>query len=232
MSIVTIHGPYTFGSKAVAGNITGTVSATVNAANGLIWTFTPKDQSQVAANYDWTYSPAGGSPASPLVDTKNPVFTFTAGTKTVILTLNGVAQAPITVTAVAGVAPKMLEEEGQQTRSVGTDESEYPEQRGESPDVDVAFDPAAHTIDEVLAFVGDDPELAREVLEAESVGKGRVTLMTQLENLSFDPGDHTVTEVIGYVEDNPDKLDDVIEAERDGKGRVTLLTHLETMREA
>ena len=149
MSIVTIHGPYTFGSKAVAGNPTGTVSATVDPANGLIWTFRATDQSQVAANYDWTYTPAGGTPASPIADTKGPVITFTAGTKTVTLTVNGVAQAPLTVTAVAGVAPKMLEEEGQQTRSVGTDDDD-----DESSD---GFDPAAHTVTEVISYVEENP---------------------------------------------------------------------------
>jgi hypothetical protein len=245
MSIVTIHGPYTFGSKALVGGAAAGAIATVNPANGLIWTLIPNDKSQVAANYDWAYTGAAGTPASPILNTMQPVVTFPAGAHTVTLTLNGVAQAPFTINAVAGVAPLMQElgageEVGENVTAEEFAQGQHPDGSVVEPlpgqeypvEGDGEFDPGAHTIDEVLAYVGDDPELAREVMEAEEAGKGRVTLLTQLESLSFDPGDHTVTEVIGYVEDNPDKLDDVIAAEESGKGRVTLLTHLESMREA
>ena len=109
MSIVAVHGPHTFGSMAVKQNSTGTAYARVNPANGMIWTFYARDTSLANTAYDWAYTPAGGTPTSPINDTKSPTITFTgAGTKTVTLTLNGVAQAPITITAVSGTAPLMF----------------------------------------------------------------------------------------------------------------------------
>lgn len=46
---------------------------------------------------------------------------------------------------------------------------------------DETFDPAAHTIDEVKAWVEANPDYRVDVLEAESLGKNRVTLVEWLE---------------------------------------------------
>lgn len=51
------------------------------------------------------------------------------------------------------------------------------------------FDPGAHSIPEVLAYVGDDTDRALEVLEAEE-GRGsaaRSTLVEQLEAVAVPP---------------------------------------------
>jgi hypothetical protein len=233
MSIVAVHGPYTFGSKAVSQNSSGTASATVNPANGLIWTFNAADQSQPAANYDWTYTPAGGAPASPINDTKSPVITFTAGTKTVTLTLNGVAQPPITVTAVAGTGPQT----GLMSAPIGGDDEPQAQARSieeapeeSAPDIDVGYDPAAHTVAEVEEFVAEHPEQLREMYDAEVAGKNRTTLVNHLESLlPFDPAEYSVEDVKAYVEDNPDEAIDVLNQERQGKNRSTLVSFLEDL---
>jgi len=186
MSIVTVHGPNTMYSKGVVQNASGTASATVSPTNGLIWTFKAKDQSQVAANYDWAYTGLGGTPASPIADTKSPTITFAgAGTATVTLTLNGVAQAPITVKPVVGTGPTSglmslpPEDDEQQSLDDGDEDP---------PEIDVGFDPAAHTITEVEDFVNEHPDEAIDVLDLEEAGKNRVTLVAWLENFIDQQG--------------------------------------------
>jgi hypothetical protein len=44
-----------------------------------------------------------------------------------------------------------------------------------------AFDPADHTVDEVLAYVDKHPDKADAVLAAEEAGKNRSTLVAALE---------------------------------------------------
>jgi hypothetical protein len=179
MSIVAVHGPYTFGSKGVVQNAGGTAYATVNPANGLIWTFQARDQSQAAANYDWTYTGGVGSPPSPINDTKVPVITFpSAGPYVVTLTLNGVAQAPITVNAVAGVGPReemtMMEAPAEAPAEAASAPVEQP---------DAGFDPAAHTVTEVISYVEDNPDQRDAILLLEEQGKNRVTLIDHLESM-------------------------------------------------
>jgi hypothetical protein len=186
VSIVSVHGPNTFGSKSISGNATGTAYAIPNAANGLIWTFSPADKSQAAANYVWTYTGLTGTPTSPINATMSPTITFSgAGTATVTLRLNSVNQAPITVNAVAGAAPRMApEEEAEAARQLETlpGQSGVPGTDGEQDDtgeMEVAFDPAAHTVTEVIGFVEDYPDLLEDVLLAEEAGKARSTLLIQ-----------------------------------------------------
>ena len=240
MSIVAVHGPYTFGSRAIVE--AGPAQATVNPANGMIWTFKlDAPTTRVAADFDWTYTPAGGTPASPINDTFSPVITFTgAGAKSVTLTVTGAGAGnnpyppagtyPISVTTVSGAAPQLLMAPGGDEEQAASPDEELPEDE-ESPEGE-AFDPGDHTIEEVMAYVDANPDEAHEVLEAEREGKARVTLLTQLEDLTFDPAEYTVTQVIGYVEDHPEKLDDVIAAEQTGRNRTTLIAQLEGMREA
>jgi len=184
MSMVTVHGPYTMYSKAVVANASGSAFATPNPTNGLIWTFTARDQSQVAANYDWAYTGAAGTPASPIADTKSPVVTLPAGAHTVTLTLNGVAQPPFTINAVAGAGPtsglmSAPPEEGEGEEHSLDDESE----ESEESNVEAGYDPAAHTVTEVIGFVEDNPDQLDATLAAERAGKDRVTLVQHLESM-------------------------------------------------
>jgi hypothetical protein len=188
MSIVSVHGPYTFGSRAVTQNASGSAYATVDPTNGLIWTFYAKDQSQPAANYDWAYTGSStAGPASPIADTKQPApVTFAAGAHTITLTLNGVAQPPITITAVAGTGGA-----GASLRSLPPDggggeepPDEYdPNAPEQDHPLEVGYDPAAHTVTEVIGYVEDNPDQLDDVVAAEEAGKARVTLLTHLESM-------------------------------------------------
>jgi len=193
MSIVAVHGPNTFGSKSITANSTGSAYAiATNPTNGLIWTLYAKDQSQVAANYDWAYTPAGGSPASPIADTKQPVITFTTGgAKTVTLTLNGVAQPSFVINAVAGTAPRMSPEEEAEISQLAesppdprTEPSSASDGDEEDDYASAGFDPAAHTVAEVEEYVEEHPEEADRIRQLEEEGKARVTLLTHLESLT------------------------------------------------
>lgn len=244
MSIVAIHGPNTFGSKSIVSNASGSAYAIVNPANGLIWTLYAKDQSQVAANYDWAYTGAAGTPASPIADTKQPVVTFTAGTHDVTLTLNGVAQPPFTITAVAGVAPLMAPEEEAMVSQLA--ESPAPPEGDGDGDTqsstteaasggngEAEYDPGEHTVSDVQEHVnglGEDEDAIRAIYDAEVAGKNRATLVAYLESLlPFDPAEYTVEAVVQYASENPELVPDIIEAEKAGKNRTTLLSQLEAL---
>jgi PKD repeat protein len=189
MSIVTVHGPYTFGSKAVVD--AGPVQATVNPANGLIWTFRYDGFStRPAADFDWTFT--GGTPATQ-ADSKGPItVTYaTPGAKTATLVVSGAGTGsdpsppagsyPITVTAVSGVAPLMA---GPQQSGEEPPPDEYdPDAPAQEYDYEEEYDPADHTVTEVIGYVEDNPEELEDVIEAEQAGKARVTLLTHLESM-------------------------------------------------
>lgn len=65
-----------------------------------------------------------------------------------------------------------------------TETTEVVENPAEEPE---GFDPAEHTIPEVLEYVGEDQGLAEAVLEAEVEGKNRSTLVASLEELATAP---------------------------------------------
>jgi hypothetical protein len=48
---------------------------------------------------------------------------------------------------------------------------------------DAAFDPAAHTVTEVIGYVEDNPDQRDAILELEEQGKARVTLINHLESM-------------------------------------------------
>ena len=240
MSIVTVHGPNTMYSKAIVGN--DTMTATVNSSNGMIWTFRPKDQTQVAANYDWAYTPTGGTPASPVLNTMSPTITFSGadGPRTVTLTLNNVAQPPLVVQATSGAVPMMMMAGAQ---GDGETVSVQQFQSGDVPDNAVPvesidgddFDPGEHTVAEIKEWAEDAERTDQELLaayDAEVEGKARTTVLHHLESmLPYDPAEYSVPDVVQYAEDNPDQLEDIIAAEQAGKNRSTLLSHLEAMKQ-
>jgi hypothetical protein len=239
MSIVAVHGPYTFGSKAVQE--AGPVQALPNAADGTIWAFRlDRPTTRVNADFVWTYTPAGGAPVSP-VPTPGPTTSIdftTAGAKTVTLTVTGAGTGanpypsagayPISINAVTGAGPP-----GTSLRSLPPEEGEVApegEITEETPVVE-DYDPGEHTVDEVKEYVTEHPEALETVYEAEYQGKSRTTLVTWLEEqFPYDPGVWTVQEVTDYAEANPGELEDIIAAEQAGKSRTTLLSHLEAMR--
>jgi len=59
-------------------------------------------------------------------------------------------------------------------------EGDDPEVEDEAVDDD-EFDPGAHTVDEVKAYVEANPDYAVDISEAEAAGKNRVTLIEWLD---------------------------------------------------
>jgi hypothetical protein len=59
---------------------------------------------------------------------------------------------------------------------------------GGSDDSD-GFDPSEHTVDEVIDYVNEHPDQKDAVAEAEEAGKGRVTVLSQLETMGDDDED-------------------------------------------
>jgi hypothetical protein len=232
MSIVTVHGPYTFGSKAIVER--GPLVGTVNPANGLIWDFR-LDGATTRANADFSWAfPADGTPTPQALANPTPVTYATPGTKTVTLTVTGAGTGAnpyppagvytVTINAVAGVAPLMVEEE----------EAAVPTEAAAPAEAEAATEvyvPGDHTVAEVQAYVTAHPDELEAVYEAEVAGKNRSTLVVWLEEqFPYDPGAWTVQEVVDYATANPDDLEDIIAAEQAGKNRTTLLSQLEAMR--
>ena len=239
MSMVTVHGPNTMyttqgGGQSIPSNNGGVAQATKDPTNGLKFSFSvPNPGANPATCFDWTFT----GPGSPVAqaDRFSGTVTFTGpGAVTIICTVTGATPPPtnqaytVSTTATAGT-PRMVEDGGDggaapQSLMVG-------EESGPStPEVPVGFDPAAHSVPEVMEYVNDHPDQAGEIYDAEVAGKNRTTLLSQLEPLiPYDPGDWSVSEVVTYAEENPDEVADIIASEEGGKNRSTLLTQLRAM---
>ena len=227
MSIVAVHGPNTFGvAGAGGGGTAGTVTntggtVTADISNARKFNFAGAGD-RLAADYDWAFT---GETSQ--LNTKTGTITFaTAGAKVITLTLGtsgGTTPAGGTYTfnVVAGAtaAPRSLPpEEDREEES--------------SPEVDVGYDPAAHSVADVEEYAEEHPDSAQELLDAEVAGKNRPTLVAYLESLiPFDPGDYSIPDVLNYARANPDQLEDIIAAEEAGKARTTLLSQLEAVRQ-
>jgi hypothetical protein len=53
----------------------------------------------------------------------------------------------------------------------------------EQADVEVAYDPGAHTVPEVIEFAENNPDQVQALIDAEVAGKNRATLLPHLEAL-------------------------------------------------
>ena len=82
----------------------------------------------------------------------------------------------IAVNAVSG-RPKGTEGDTQQAQQAIESAPEV------SSDVDVAYDPGAHNVSEVVDFARENPDATQDLLDAERAGKNRSTLISQLEDL-------------------------------------------------
>ena len=200
MSIVAVHGPNTWGSKAIVE--AGPVQAVVNPANGLIWTFKLDGASTRAdADFSWAF-PTDGTPTPQTVKAPTPVTYASAGNKTATLTVTGAGTGanpyppagsyPVTVSAKAGTAAQagLLSAPGgdgdegsplqENTQALRENTEALHENTEEVADDDV-FDPAEYTIQQVEDYVNANPDQTEDVLIAEEEGKNRVTLVAWLE---------------------------------------------------
>jgi hypothetical protein len=187
MSIVSVHGPNTFGSKAITEVGPAIASVTPPGTDGLKWTFRLDAASTRTASLAWTFPT--GTPASATGPGPHAVTFASAGTKAVTAVATGAGEGAnpyppagttnIPVTAVSGAAPQllMMGEEGD-----GEGEESFSRQAPEG-EVQVGYDPAAHTVTEVIGFVEDNPDQLEDILLAEEEGKNRTTLISHLESM-------------------------------------------------
>jgi hypothetical protein len=253
MSIVAVHGPYTFGSKAISEfeEIIGVVSPT----NGLIWDFkldAPTTRS--AQDFSWAF-PTDGTPTPQAVIDPAAVTYAAAGSKTVTLTVTNTARATINNRAIAsnvatltfsaphGFAP------GQRVTITGAIGAPF-------LGTFTLLTAAASTV--TFALVNADitagattgtatsasdqyPTAGTHSITITAVaGAGPTSgLMSAGEDdgdeggsdlgVGFDPAAHNVDEVKAYADDHPDEIAGLLEAEQAGKARATLIGYLEDL---
>jgi hypothetical protein len=166
------------GGQSIPSTGGGVAQATKSPTNGLVYNFSvPNPGARPAADFDWTFT-GPGSPAAQADKFSGSVTYTGAGAGTIVLTVAAGAGPPaggtytITTAPTAGT-PRSVEPEG--------DEEEPPDE--EEPDVEVGFDPGAHTVTEVIGFVEDNPDQLEDVLATERAGKDRVTLINHLEEM-------------------------------------------------
>lgn len=91
MSIVSVHGPYTFGSKGVSD--VGPILGTVNPANGLLWDFRLDQGATTRPDQDFSWAfPTDGTPTPQTVADPAIVTYATPGSKTATMTVTNVAR--------------------------------------------------------------------------------------------------------------------------------------------
>jgi hypothetical protein len=231
--VVTNTAKATINNKALASNV---ATLSFSAAHG----FTPGQRISVSGAIG---APFVGGPYT-LITASGTTLTFaltaadvtsaaTTGTAT-----SDSAQYPaagtytVTVPVASGAAPQllMMAPGGDGGEESGGEETP-PEES--SPDIQIGYDPGAHTVADVQQYVTEHPDQLEEMYEAEVAGKNRSSLVTWLEEqFPFDPGEWTVNEVIDYANEHPDELEEIIAAEQAGKNRSTLISQLEGMRPA
>lgn len=227
MSIVSVHGPNTFGSKAVQD--VGPVQARINPANGLIYNFgLVRPSGRPAADFDWAFP--GGTPATQ-ADSQGPIaVTYgAAGSKTATLTVSGASGLlpvngayPITVTAVAGTPNGLFmtgpdqqpsPDDGGDTGFEGMDTTQ---RRGAMQDTPSESADEGEPVDPAVAA-----SLEASVLQAE--------LEEQRQGDHYDPAENTVTDVLNYAHEHPDEVAGILGDELAGKNRSTLVSALRDM---
>lgn len=81
----------------------------------------------------------------------------------------------------ASLPADVLEQSQPLTSSVPSEPPAPTEQSTPDQEVEEYFDPAEHTVSEVLAVAREYPETVGELLDAERAGKDRTTLIRDLE---------------------------------------------------
>ena len=167
MSIVTVHGPYTFGSKAVAE--VGPAMATVNPANGLIWTF-KLDQPSTRTTEPGVDVPDRHACLGHRPRHRTPSPSPRPGTKAVTLT---VQLAPVTGPTPTRplVRPPSPSPPSTGAASAGADGGAVPrakrlsgaEEQSSAERGPGSIDPADHTVTEVIGYVEDNPDELEDV---------------------------------------------------------------------
>jgi len=247
MSIVAVHGPYTFGSQGVQE--TGPVIGVVDPANGLKWDFrldattTRPDQ-----DFSWAF-PTDGTPTPQVLADPAVVTYATPGAKTATLTVTNVARtvsnkaltnnvATLTTTATHGFKV------GQTVVITGVDTVFNGTYVITGTPSGTTFTYAKVNADVTSAASGGTvtssdsqypPAGSYPIVVNAAAGAGPTTGLMSAEGGNgsgeYDPGEHTVAEVqehvntLQYAED----VKAVLDAEVAGKNRTTLVSYLESL---
>jgi hypothetical protein len=248
MSIVAVHGPYTFGSRAVAKGA-GPTLATVDPTNGLIWTFKVSPLStRPDQDFSWAF-PTDGTPTPQVLENPAPVTYATPGSKTATLTVINQARtvsnkaltanvATLTTTATHGFAVGQSvvvsgvgvpfdgtfviasTPSGTTFTYACTAANVTSAASGGTVTSDPAQTPTAGTYQIVVPAVSGTGGAGASLRSVEGGDGG---------DGGFDPFDHTVAEVEDYVTEHPDEAQSILDAELAGKDRVTLVNFLENL---
>lgn len=178
MSIVAVHGPYTFGSRGILEVGAAIAALTVPpGTDGLKWTFRLDAPSTRTTSLAWNF----GTGATPGTATgpgpHNVTYTGPGAAKTITATATGVGEG-VNPYPPAGVTTIPL-------TTISTGQTGSPlmvEQQG-LPPTDEAFDPGDHTVAEVQDYITAHPDEIDAVYDAETSGKNRTTLVTWLESV-------------------------------------------------
>jgi hypothetical protein len=254
MSIVAVHGPQTFGSKAITD--VGPLMSVVNPTNGLKWDFNlDQTTTRSAQDFAWTF-PTDGTPTPQNVANPTEVTYATAGTKT--------AQCVVTNTAKATVNNKAL------TNNVAT--LAFSAAHGFAPGQVVTVSGVGAPFNGTFTLISASGTTLTYACTAADVTSGAATgtvtsASTQypaagtytipvtavagttqgtgpasgLQSapppngdeepsevaVGYDPAAHTVAEVQEFVTEHPDEAQAIYDAEEAGKNRATLMTWLE-----
>jgi hypothetical protein len=252
MSIVSVHGPNTWGSRAVQE--TGPVLVTVDPTNGLKWDFnldTPSPRPD--QDFSWAF-PTDGTPTPQTVQNPAVVTYATPGSKTATMTVTNVSRtvsnkaltsnvATLTTSAAHGFKVGQLIVvsgvdavfNGNYTITATPSGTTFTYDKvnanvtSAASGGTVASDPTqyptagAYPIT-VAAVTGTGPA-GVSPLSMEGGDGGEEPPPEEPD--VYDPGDYTVAEVEAYVEAYPDQLEEVLDAEEAGKNRSTLVAWLE-----
>lgn len=257
MSIVAVHGPYTFGSKGVQE--TGPVMGVVDPANGLKWDF-KLDSTTTRPDQDFSWAfPTDGTPTPQLVADPSVVTYATPGQKTATLTVSNVSRtvsnkaltsnvATITTSATHGFKV------GQSVVIAGVDTTFNGTYTIASTPSGTTFTYAKTAADVTSAASGGTVTSnsaqfpaagSYPIVVTAATGAGAQTGLQSVEGggepppeeggepsesglgVGFDPAAHTVDEVKAYADEHPDDIEELLEAEAAGKNRSTLIAYLE-----
>lgn len=252
MSIVAVHGPYTFGSKAVQE--TGPVIGVVDNTNGLKWDFR-LDGSTTRPDQDFSWAfPTDGTPTPQVLADPAVVTYATPGSKTATLTVTNVARTVSNKALTSNVATLTTSathgfKVGQSVVITGVDavfNGTYTIKATptgttftfDKVNADVTSAVATGTVTSDSAQYPAAGAYPIVVTAATGTGGAGISILSAEAGddgegapEAYDPADHTVDEVKAHADELDDDglIQELLDAEVGGKNRTTLVSYLESL---
>lgn len=241
MSIVAVHGPQTFGSKAVQE--AGPAMAVVDPTNGLKWDFR-LDQATTRPDQDFSWAfPTDGTPTPQVLADPTVVTYATPGSKTATLTVTNLARTVSNKALTSNVATLTTSathgfKVGQSVVVSGVDATFNGTYVVASTPTGTTFTYAC-----VAANVGSTASggtVTSDSAQYPPAGSYPITITAvsgvaprmarEGEEEAYDPSAKTVAQVQEDVNDmDEDQIRAVYDAEVAGKNRVTLVEYLDSL---